>query len=266
MKNKNAKEGKKTCNRNDSLDYGKFQNLKFSDFQMLASTKNVDEYERIGFPSSYRKGFERNILNDIKGKVNAFNHRGSTLLDIGCGAGPLTLLEAKECYKNSSHLILVDSREMLSHVPDEFGVEKIYGRFQDCADQLERHRGKIQGILAYSVIQHVFLESNIFSFIDSALDLLSPGGEMLIGDIPNISKRKRFFASAAGIDFHKKFTGGDQPPKIVFNRLELHKIDDGVVFGILSRYRSAGYDTYLLPQSASLPMSNRREDILIRKL
>src|SRR5256885_8167314 len=32
----------------------------------------------------------------------------------------------------------------------------------------------------------------------------------LIGDIPNVSQRKRFFSSPAGIKFHQEFTGRDR--------------------------------------------------------
>jgi hypothetical protein len=43
------------------------------------------------------------------------------------------------------------------------------------------------------------------------------------------------------------------------------KIDDGVVFGIMQRYRNFGFDTYLLPQNEQLPIASRREDILVKK-
>ena len=62
-------------------------------------------------------------------------------------------------------------------------------------------------ILSYSVLHYVFVESSIWSFLDTSLDLLAHSGEMLIGDIPNISKRKRFFASPQGIAHHRAFTG-----------------------------------------------------------
>ena len=48
-------------------------------------------------------------------------------------------------------------------------------------------------------------------------------------------------------------------------KLDEDKIDDGVVFAILQRYRNAGFETYLLPQGKNLPMQTRREDILIVK-
>ena len=39
--------------------------------------------------------------------------------------------------------------------------------------------------------------------------------------------------------------------------------DDGVLMGLMHRYRQAGFEAYLLPQGRSLPMQNRREDLLI---
>ena len=88
---------------------------------------------------------------------------------------------------------------------------------------------------------------------------------MLIGDIPNISKRKRFFSSVAGAHFHRAFTGQQRAPKTRFNTIERGHIDDAVVLGLLARARAAGFDAYLLPQKEDLPMANRREDLLIRR-
>jgi hypothetical protein len=106
---------------------------------------------------------------------------------------------------------------------------------------------------------------NPFYFIDAAVKLLNDGGRFLIGDIPNISKRNRFFASNTGLKFHQSFTKTATNPEYEFNTLIEDKIDDSLVYAILNRYRSAGFETYLLEQPASLPMSNRREDILIVK-
>ena len=103
----------------------------------------------------------------------------------------------------------------------------------------------------------------MYDFVDACLSLLAPGGQLLIGDIPNVSKRKRFFASAAGVRCHQQYTGTDEVPAVMFNTLERSKIDDAVVLAILGRARAAGFDAYVLPQAAELPMANRREDVLI---
>lgn len=86
---------------------------------------------------------------------------------------------------------------------------------------------------------------------------------MLIGDVPNISKRKRFFSSANGVRFHRDFMNTSESPNVQFNQIESDQIDDAVVFAILQRARLQGFDAYVLPQDPALPMANRREDILI---
>ena len=88
---------------------------------------------------------------------------------------------------------------------------------------------------------------------------------MFLGDIPNITMRKRFFAGNEGIRTHQAYTGRDELPTVQFNQLEPARIDDSVVMAILARARAEGYHAWVVPQSDDLPMANRREDILIRK-
>jgi hypothetical protein len=102
-----------------------------------------------------------------------------------------------------------------------------------------------------------------YRFLDSLLALLAPGGQLLIGDVPNISKRKRFFASDNGIRFHQEFMKTTEEPAVQFNCIETDQIDDAVVMSLIERARGAGFDAYVVPQASPLPMANRREDILI---
>jgi hypothetical protein len=118
-------------------------------------------------------------------------------------------------------------------------------------------------ILVYSVLHYVFAEGNIWAFLDRALGLLADGGALLIGDVPNVSKRKRFFSSPAGVEFHKRFMDTDEPPVVAYNEVEPGKIDDSVVLGLVARARAAGCDAYVLPLRSDLPLANRREDILV---
>jgi hypothetical protein len=37
------------------------------------------------------------------------------------------------------------------------------------------------------------------------------------------------------------------------------------VFALLGRARAAGFDAYVVPQGAALPLANRREDVLITR-
>jgi hypothetical protein len=242
----------------------RFRDLTFDGFRELATAEGLSRFERIGFPDSYRDGYEAAIFRDVRSKLTILGGRGRTVFDIGCGCSELPLLLADLCRRQGHELILCDSAEMLSHIPDEAFVHKVVGRFPtDVAGLVSEYAGRVNAILVYSVVQYVFVEGSVFDFVDACLSLLAPGGQLLIGDVPNASKRKRFFASAAGVRHHQAFTRTDEVPAVAFNTLERSKIDDAVVLAILGRARAAGFDGYVVPQAPDLPMANRREDVLI---
>ena len=90
-------------------------------------------------------------------------------------------------------------------------------------------------------------------------------GAFLIGDIPNTSMRKRFLVSDAGRAYHDEHYAGQPSPAVQFNALDTGQIDDAIILGLVARARNAGFQAFVLPQNPSLPMANRREDILIRR-
>lgn len=244
----------------------RFKNLDFEGFRQLAQDESLSRYEKIGFPNSYRKGREQEIFKDIVRKLAKLDVASQLVLDIGPGCSDLPLLLADLCSVRGHRLLLVDSPEMLSLIPPRPFMETFPGRFpQDCEPLFKEYSGKINAILAYSVIHYVFAEANVFEFVDACLALLAPGGNLLIGDVPNISKRKRFFSSATGVRFHQEFMGTQDIPVVEFNRPEPGEIDDSVIMGIIMRARAAGFDAFVVPQADDLPMANRREDLLIRR-
>mgnify|MGYP003351774075 CR=1 FL=1 len=143
-------------------------------------------------------------------------------------------------------------------------IKKREGFFPDMPELLQQYKGKADAVIIYSVIHYVFYHNDLFRFLDEAVSLLNSGGKLIIGDIPNSDKRKRFFETEAGIRFHQEYTGTKTLPDIKAMQTE-PSIDDAVLFGILQRYRNMGYETYISEQSSLLPMSNRREDIVICK-
>jgi hypothetical protein len=245
--------------------YSRFEHLTYTDFRQLAADPTLSRYEKIGFPNSYRAGKEEAIFADIEAKLPSLHRLEQVVLDIGPGCSDLPHMLIRLCERQKHTLILADSAEMLGHLPDGPLIDKHACYFPDCPAMFERYAGRVDTILAYSVLHYVFDEGNIFRFLDRAMQLLAPGGEMLIGDIPNVSKRKRFFASAAGAAFHRQFTGRDEDPPVDFLNVEDGKIDDAVVTGLMLRARAAGCDAYLVPQGSNLPLANRREDLLIHK-
>jgi hypothetical protein len=245
-------------------DYRRFADLTFDDFAALAAADGLSRYERIGFPDSYRSGHESNIYRDIRSKLTNLDDRGRRVLDIGPGCSDLPLMLFDTSRDQGHELLLCDSAEMLARLPDAPFVTKFAGRFPQAGD-LSEFAGRVDVILVYSVLHYVFVDASVFDFLDACLALLAPGGQLLLGDIPNVSKRKRFFASEAGVRCHRAFTGTDELPGVAFNTLERTKIDDAAVLALVSRARAAGFDAYVVPQAADLPMANRREDVLVTR-
>ncbi|MEX3954866.1 class I SAM-dependent methyltransferase [Trinickia sp. EG282A] len=248
---------------NDNDKYARFARLGFDDFRALATDASLTPNERVGFPESYRANKEGAILADLLGKLPALREKGRTIIDIGPGCGDLARLMLSHCESLAHHLVLIDSEEMLAQLPDAAHARKVAAYYPQCPEIFEDYRAAADAIVVYSVYQYVFAEGNAWNFLDRSLTLLAPGGRLLIGDIPNISRRKRFFASDTGVRFHQAFTGTDEIPEVRFNELEPSQIDDSVVLAIVARARAAGFDAYIVPQADDLPMANRREDVLI---
>jgi 2-polyprenyl-3-methyl-5-hydroxy-6-metoxy-1,4-benzoquinol methylase len=237
----------------------------FEDFKQMALDNALSNSEKIGFPNSYRQDYTQEIFADILTKLPCLSEMNKVILDIGCGCSELAMATIQFCQQQQHRLLLVDSQEMLSLLPDERFIEKIYCKFPENQQIFNKYWNSVDAIIVYSVLQHVVLEDNLFNFIDKALELLNSGGMLLLGDIPNISKRKRFFSSPKGIKTHQEFIGKNEVPEIDIFHIEHEKIDDSILMAILQRYRNFGFETYLIPQYRTLPMATRREDILIVK-
>lgn len=248
------------------MDSNRFADLTYDGFRELARDESLSPHEKVGFPDSYRAGKEEAILRDVRAKLSNLEQPGRKVLDVGPGCGGVALGLLGLCREKGHALTLIDSAEMLALLPDEPRTAKLPGRFpEEHAAFLAENQGRLDAILVYSVLQYVFREGNVFAFFDACLELLADGGQLLIGDIPNQSMRKRFFSSAEGVRFHQAFTGTDEVPAVAHNTLEPGHIDDAALVGLVLRARSTGYHAFLLPQAGGLPMANRREDLLVLK-
>src|SRR5688500_3710716 len=112
--------------------YKKFANLSFDDFRRRARENSLSRYEKIGFPDSYRKGKERLIFQDILDKLGLLRAKNKLVLDIGPGCSDLPLMLIQLCRRNGHTLLLIDSEEMLSHLPDGPRIKKIAGYYPYC--------------------------------------------------------------------------------------------------------------------------------------
>lgn len=247
-----------------SREYAKHDFLTYEDFRKLAADERMSKYEKVGFPDEYRKDYEANIFNDIVCKLPALQAEGKRILNIGCGCSDNALHIISHCEARKHALHMLDSAEMLACLPESRSMTKIPGRFpQNLEFVRQAGVGEFDAIIMYSVLHNAMIDANPFSFIDEAVSLLAPGGGLLIGDLPNISKRNRFFASETGVAYHQKFMQTTDRPTVDPYRVSLNRIDDGMVFGLMIRYRNFGFETYLLPEASDIHFCNRREDMLI---
>lgn len=238
--------------------------LSFEDFKILAKRTDLSVREKVGFPESYRVDNETAIFSDILDKCPNLRARGKRVLEIGPGCSELPHMLVAHCERHSHSLWLVDSEEMLALIPGGDDITHISGSFPEAFDnKLGKLSEWFDVIICYSVIQYPFMHQNITYFFDRCLALLSDGGQLLIGDIPNVSMRKRFLASPSGKEFSVSYNGSQSEVSVPFNNLEPGRIDDSTVMWLLSRARLQGFHSWVLPQKPGLPMSNRREDILI---
>lgn len=253
-----------TTAKAEDIDLAKVA-LNYDRFRELAQNANLSAQQKIGFPDNYRDGYDAAILTDIIAKLGGLDKKGAVMADIGCGCGTLINSILDHCATTGVTPLLIDSAEMLDHLNGP-GIVKVTGRYPDNADAVRTAApGGADYVLCYSVLHYIYVETNLFSFLDHVIDLLNPGGLALIGDIPNISKRKRFFSSAEGIAFHQNFMKTTDKPQVEFLKVEHGHIDDAILAALVQRAQAAGCDAYVLPQNQDLPMANRRDDLLIRK-
>lgn len=240
--------------------------MTFEDFKKMAKDPTLSYREKIGFADCHRAEKEQNIfpyIYKILLEPTLSKHLkggGVKLIDIGCGCSTPTLNLIDFCLKNKIELYLVDCQEMLDLLPSDSSITKIAAEFPN-NPIFEQMQGMFDYVLTYSVIQVV---PNFIHFIHHASLLLNNQGRMLIGDIPNLEKKKRFLNSKEGKLFHKQWSGSEEIPLITQEEID-KQINDKKVFSILSEYRSNGYESYLLEQDLNLPLAYTREDILIVK-
>lgn len=247
----------------NKINFKSFENLDYDSFAQRAADSRLSKYEKIGFPDSYRQDFEGTIFKDILRKLPALGEHEKSVMDIGAGCSDLPKLIMDHSQAKDHQLYLVDSQAMLDLLPDQPKTTKLAGYFPSKDLHLDLI-GQMDVIICYSVFQYIHADGKGKAFLVQCNQLLAEGGSLLIGDLPNVDKRKRFLSSERGIAFHKAFMKTDEPPDVSGNP-PAGSIDDEVIVNIIAKARQMGLDAYVLPQADDLPMANRREDILIHK-
>lgn len=235
----------------DAIKYD-HRGLTYDDFRVRANDEGLAPNEKIGFLNHSRAEAEEAIFADIVRKLPPLAQSERTIIDIGCGCGPLAEMLIAQCEKNGHQLVMADSAEMLALLPSSSHVEKRPQRFPRDRSFLAEFRNAADAVLVYSVVQHELLDGDLWDMFDAVCELLRDGGYALIGDIPNRSMRMR---ASKESDTQRRLR----------DRLFPTQFDDSVIFSLLMRARNQGIDSYLLPQPPGLPFHMRREDILLHR-
>jgi 2-polyprenyl-3-methyl-5-hydroxy-6-metoxy-1,4-benzoquinol methylase len=219
---------------------------------------------RHAFHSSLIPFIVEDILLKLSPKPNEI------LLDIGCGPGILM----RQLAENVASVIGVDhpstiERAMASSLPANCSF--IGGCWPNV-----KLSGKVDCILAYSVIQYTGGRDQATSFVDACVEAVNVGGRILIGDVPNPDKLKRFLNSPkyaeisaqykTSVELDSKENTQSQDIKRELEAKISQKnnfIDDAFILSLMERLRKKGLDVFILPQDDRLPMSQSREDLLI---
>ena len=140
----------------------------------------------------------------------------------------------KNAEEKKQQVVLIDSEEMLNQLPDFPFCEKFSAMFPNETKHWSMENANaFDAIICYSVLHYIAVESSVELFVETVCDILAPGGFALIGDIPNVSKRNRFFDSEEGIRFHQKNNGPNSFPEINWNEKKPGEFNDDDVFNLL---------------------------------
>lgn len=202
---------------------------------------------------------ERLVVADVAAKLRLTPQ--SELLEIGCGPGnlliPLTFM-VSSCVGIDHPDVIALLRKRFRHASIRF----IEGDFLECeiGEQFDR-------ILIYSVLPTLPDYDALIAFADKALGLLRPDGVMLLGDLANKDKKKRFEQSERGASFIREWerVKEESPPEPLDTPAadDAVIINDELVLGLVSRMRQQGWHAYLCDQPQQLPFGNTREDIVV---
>lgn len=232
----------------------------FENYRSLASMENVTDTEVAG-RYEFQAYAERMIVGDVLKKLSI--GPDDELMEIGCGPGnlliPLSYVVAQSVgIDNAAALDRLTAR-----VGDRCQIRLYAGDFLT----MELPDSKFDKVLIYSVLHYLNDTDAVIAFVSRALSLLSPGGKLLLGDLPNQDKKRRYAESPAGkaanLEWQALISSKGGHPMSQFPRDdELVAFDDDLVLSLLRLGRELRFESYLLQQSSSLPFGNTREDIL----
>jgi ubiquinone/menaquinone biosynthesis C-methylase UbiE len=233
--------------------------------------------------TTYQKFSLPFMINEVAMKLKL--NESDVLLELGCGTGTLLFPLALKV----KSVVGIDHKGMIDRLrksPLMDNCTLLDGNWLEDKFDLP----KVNKILIYSVIHYMKSLEEALDFISKALDLLKPGGMLLVGDIPNMDKKQRFSTSEIGKQFQEQWnkerqkfrteeeikrdeylsgvTKRNDENSLTYGQdeevLSFDFTDEMVAQAILY-IRKLGNEAYLLPQDKSLPFGYTRDDLLIIK-
>lgn len=208
---------------------------------------------------------EKNIIADVITKLDL--GPADDLLEIGCGTGTL-MIPLSFMVRNATG---IDHENMIGSLRRRFsdgGVHTLAGNFLDIDVE-----GDFSKILVYSVLHYLSDEDEVVNFLERAVGLLRSGGRLLIGDIPNDDRKRRFAESERGVRFNAAWAQKVQEQSLANDTEEMFArigrdvqrvaFGDALVLRLVAHFRGRGLDAFIVPQPTNLPFCHTREDILI---
>ena len=192
------------------------------------------------------------------------SQKDKTLLDIGCGTGNITL----SLIDIAGYVTVIDHPTVVSALLERCGGGRTIVGYS--GDFLSRYIGPtFDKILAYSVVHYLAGEDEVLAFLRKAYGLLRPSGKMLVGDIPNADRKRRFEESQFGAAFAKAWKARANGSNEFFDAINADEnrveFDDGMIRRLMKGLGLRSKDYKVLPQPSTMPFGYTREDILITK-
>ena len=190
------------------------------------------------------------------------------MLEIGCGPGNLLIPLAARVAQAEG----IDHPDVIARARERCRDERI--RFHAGFFPEVRVEGRFDRVLIYGVIHILPDWPTLQRFLDVAAQLVAPGGRLLIGDIPNADRKRRFLDSDAGRRFDAEWkrsmaavnTEAPDPFAAFAGAPAVHTLDDQSVLELLERFRAQGFRAQVLSQRPELPFGHTREDILLERV
>jgi len=205
---------------------------------------------------------------------------GLRVLDVGCGCGHIARNWEKMVREEGVVAVLVDIAPVIDQCALDLDLKSLphgslslrAGFFPKALDE-ERLAIKYDRILCYSVLHYC---EDPALLIHQAYELLAPGGRLLIGDIPNLSRKGRFLSTKYGHAFNALYKNvpASSLPRFINHQSYTEDymkstpkpyLNDEFLESQIHKYREAGADAFILEQPQQLVYSLTREDLLIVK-